>query len=239
MLGRPLSRTIQHIRSLLGASAADVTDRQFLERFAADRDQAAFAALVRRHGGLVLGVCRRVLGNDADAEDAFQATFLLLSKKAGTLGWNESIGGWLYKVAYHIATRARRSAARRRQHEQRVPPMPPNSADASAISADLRPILDEELHRLPEKYRLPLLLCYLQGKSREEAARELGWSPGAVKGRLERDRVASRPARPPRRRHRHRGPAGLLEQEPSAMPLELISKRFRSPGTGSAAKWLS
>jgi RNA polymerase sigma factor (sigma-70 family) len=137
---------------------------------------------------MVAGVCRRVLGNDADAEDAFQACFLVLAQKAGQVDWRTSVGAWLYNVAYRIASDARRTAFRRRRREQRVSPMPPTNTEGATDWAEVAPILDDELHRLPEQYRLPLLLCGLHGKSREQAAEELGWTAGTVKGRLERGR---------------------------------------------------
>lgn len=238
MLGRPLSQTMRHIRSLLApAAAADKADQELLASFAQTRDEAAFDALVRRHGPLVWGVCRRVLGNDADAEDAFQASFLVLAQKAGTNGWRTSVAGWIYRVASHIAMRSKRAAARRRQHEQRVPPM---AATRKSEWAELGPVLDEELNRLPEKYRLPLLLCCLEGKSREQAAETFGWTASEVKGRLERGREMLR------RRLDRRGIAipaaafaAVLGQEAAAatMPSTLISKTVDAAvhGTASAA----
>jgi RNA polymerase sigma factor (sigma-70 family) len=174
---------------LLGApGSADVNDRQLLERFTRAHDDSAFEALVFRHGPLVWGVCRRVLNNDADAEDAFQASFLVLAQKASIIGWRESVGAWLYQVAYHVASCSRRAAARRRKLETQVPSMTATPPDTSAEREELRAILDDELYRLPEKYRMPLLLCCVHGKSREHAAAELGWTDSAVKGRLERGR---------------------------------------------------
>jgi RNA polymerase sigma factor (sigma-70 family) len=230
---------MQRLRSLLGAPAgADLSDRHLLECFAASREEAAFEALVRRHAALVLGVCRRVLGHDADAEDAFQATFLVLAQKAGNVGWRESVGGWLYNVAYHIATRSRRAAARRRHHEHRIPSMRTH-AETAPDWLELRPILDDELHRLPEKYRLPLLLCYIHGQSREQAAAELGWTAGEVKGRLERGRDLLRD------RLVQRGvtlsalalPVVLASEAAAAVPSTLISTTVQGAvhGTASAA----
>lgn len=192
MADQSLSMVMRRLRSALGGpGGADVNDRQLLQRIAERRDTEAFEALIRRHGPLVLGVCRRVLCHEHDAEDAFQATFLVLAARAGSVGWRESIGGWLYQAAYQVATRARRAAARRHHHEQRAMTMSPTDATTPATTADwdeVQPILDEELHRLPEKYRMPLLLCHLQGKSRDEAATLLGWSATEVKGRLQRGR---------------------------------------------------
>lgn len=183
-----LTTAVDRLRRLAGQTAfRDATDCQLLERFAATGDEAAFAALVERHGSLVLGVCRRVLGHAHDAEDAFQATFLVLARKAGRLPWKESIKNWLHGVAYRVALKARCQGLRRQKKERAVR----ETAAAQTLEAswdDLRGVLDEELARLPAKYRAPLLLCYLEGKTRDEAAEELGWTPGSVKGRLERGR---------------------------------------------------
>jgi RNA polymerase sigma factor (sigma-70 family) len=171
------------LRRALGATGADgLTDRQLLERFIAERDEAAFEALVWRHGPTVLGVCRRMLRQDQDAEDAFQAAFLLLVRKARTIGNGQAVASWLYRVAYRVALRAR---ARQRPAE------PLAGSDVAAPETvpdvqwrDLRPVLDEEVGRLPEKYRAPFVLCYLDGKTNEEAARVLGCPKGTVLSRL-------------------------------------------------------
>jgi RNA polymerase sigma-70 factor (ECF subfamily) len=164
------------------------TDRALLEDFAQTCHADTFAALVKRHGPLVLGVCRRVLCDGADADDAFQATFLVLARKAGSIGQPERLGNWLYGVATRIALKARASAARRRERQEPLTDLPARQADKGADREDLRRVLDDELCRLPDKFRAPLVLCYLDGKSREEAAAHLGWSVGAVKGMLERGR---------------------------------------------------
>jgi RNA polymerase sigma factor (sigma-70 family) len=129
-----------------------------------------------------------VLANDADAADAFQATFLVLARKAASIRKRESLGSWLHGVAYRLARKARVEAARRRAHERQVEPMPPSDPMADVVWRDLRPILDEELDKLAEKYRAPLVLCYLEGKTHEEAAQQLGWTNGTVCGRLFRAR---------------------------------------------------
>src|SRR5262249_48128930 len=139
-------------------------------------------ALVRRHGPLVLGVCRRVLRDRHAAEDAFQATFLILLRRARSLDRRGSVASWLYTVAYHVALRARADAARR------PPPARPVPQPPEAGWADLQPVLDEELGRLPDSYRAVVVLCYLEGKTNVEAARLLGWPVGTVKGRLARAR---------------------------------------------------
>src|SRR5262249_4084004 len=150
---------------------------------------AAFAALVRRHGPMVLGVCRRVLHNPHDADDAFQATFLVLVKKASAVVPRELVGHWLYGVAYRTALKAKTLAARRRRPERQVREMSRQPAREEEVWNDLRPLLDRELDRLPEKLRALVVLCELEGKSRKEAARQLGLAEGTVSSRLARARV--------------------------------------------------
>lgn len=169
----------------------DLLDEQLLEKFIADRDAAAFGALVRRHGRLVLNVCRRVLHHEADVEDAFQATFIVLMRNARAIGQRERLASWLYGVAYRIALNARAKASRRHAHEQPVDEARLHAQGPAAQTADwqdVRPVLDEELSQLPDKYRAPLVLCYLEGKTTNEAARQLGWPVGTVASRLPRAR---------------------------------------------------
>src|SRR5947209_15211565 len=181
----PLSKAIHRLRDGLAAhDEAGLRDGQLVERFLADRDEAAFAGLVRRHGPMVLGVCGRVLGNRHDAEDAFQATFLVLARKAGSVVPRDLVGHWLYGVAYRTALRARSSALRRGYRERQVNDMPERAAPVAALGDDLRPVLDEELSRLPEIYRVPLVLCGLEGKSKREVASVLGVPEGTVASRL-------------------------------------------------------
>jgi RNA polymerase sigma factor (sigma-70 family) len=187
------SIVLRHLRGLAAAERGEqVTDRQLLERFALRREETAFAALVRRHGPVVWGVCRRVLRNHHDAEDAFQATFLVLAQKAGSVGRQGSVGGWLHRVAYHAALKARARAANRERHERQA--VMPHSSDllAEVTGQELLMALDEELARVPEKYRAPLVLCYLEGKTCDEAARQLRCSPSTLKRRLERGRARLR-----------------------------------------------
>jgi RNA polymerase sigma factor (sigma-70 family) len=180
---------LDHVRRLAaGHATAQVPDRQLLERFAARHEEAAFAALVRRHGAMVLSVCRRVLRDAHAAEDAFQATFLVLARKAGSIRRGDSLGGWLYGVAYRVAARARVDAARRQRREAHTPARSPADPAAEVSERDLCAVIDAELQRLPEPYRLPLVLCYLEGKTRDEAARALGCSLGTLKRRLEQGR---------------------------------------------------
>jgi RNA polymerase sigma factor (sigma-70 family) len=165
----------------------DPADGQLLARFVAARDEAAFAALLRRHGPMVLAVCRRLLRDAHEAEDAFQATFLVLVHKARSLGRPEALGPWLHGVAYRAAAHARQ-AARRRARQREVAAMPVGGPADEVVWRELRPVLDEELGRLPQKYRGALVLFYLEGKSTEEVARQLGCPKGTVLSRLARGR---------------------------------------------------
>jgi RNA polymerase sigma factor (sigma-70 family) len=174
--------------SLYMAGDEQLPDGQLLERYVREGDEAAFAALVQRYGSLVLGVCQRVLRDSHAAEDAFQATFLVLVRKASSLDRRGPIGNWIYTVAYRTAVKARANAARRRVRETRAIPMPTEQIMDSAAWQELRPLLDEEINRLPEKYRAPLVLCYLQGKTNEQAAHELGWPTGSMSRRLAQGR---------------------------------------------------
>ncbi len=167
-----------------GGAAADCPDQDLLARFVAAGDEGAFAALVRRHGPLVRGLCRRLLGDCGRAEDAFQATFLVLARKAASVRRRESVGSWLYGVARRVAHKAQRSDARRRRHERRAAEGRPRQDTPDHGWADLLAVLDEELARLPERARAPLLLCYLEGHTQDEAARHLGWSVGTLRRRL-------------------------------------------------------
>jgi RNA polymerase sigma factor (sigma-70 family) len=190
MPGLRTDAVLRHIRELAAAeSAGALEDRRLLERYAAAREEAAFAALVRRHGSLVLGVCRRVLGDAHDAEDAFQAAFLALARQASTAGRRGSLGAWLYRVAFRIALRARKQSGDRRRREQSALTRSQPDPLAEITGRELLAVLDEELARLPERLRAPLVLCYLEGKARDEAARELGWSLGTLKRRLEQGRA--------------------------------------------------
>jgi RNA polymerase sigma factor (sigma-70 family) len=180
---------LQHIRRLAGArSAVQPPDAHLLERFTAAHDDAAFAALVRRHGPMVLNVCRSILRHEHDAEDAFQATFLILARKAAAVRKPDALAGWLYEVAYHAALKARSDAARRRIQEQKALPLASVDPTLDMTLRDLHRVLHEELRQLPDKYRVPLVLCYLEGQSQGQAAKQLGWSEGSFRGRLDRGR---------------------------------------------------
>src|SRR5262249_55450102 len=187
---------LDFLRQLRRLAAAPGTgpalDSELLERFAADRDETAFATLVQRHGSMVLSVCRSILRHWHDAEDAFQATFLVLARKAGSIRQREALGSWLYSVAYHAAVKARAQPAQRQVREGEVEDMPAADPLHDLTVQELRRVVYEELQRLPEKYRAPLVHCYLEGQTQEEAARQLGWSKGVLRGRLERGRDALR-----------------------------------------------
>jgi RNA polymerase sigma factor (sigma-70 family) len=180
---------IDYIRSLVHRryDVAD-GDRELLYRFVARRDDDAFAALMRRHGPMVLNLARRITGDEQLAEDVFQATFLLLSQKAHTIRRPEALPCWLHGSAHRLAVQARRSQLRHPQREAWAqPPSPPNPLE-EPIAQEFLTVLDEELQKLPEPQRAPLILCCLEGLSQEEAAKRLGCSSGAIKGRLERGR---------------------------------------------------
>src|SRR5262245_10696748 len=179
MAGRLPNDLLRHFQRL--APAGEWTDRQLLERFVSQRDQEAFASLVRRHGPLVLGVGRRILHHQQDAEDVFQATFLLLARHAASRRWQPSIAGWLYCVAYRLAIRAGAQGVRRRQVERAAGSL---SAATSEDRPDLCTTLDEELQHLSDQFREPLVLCYLEGRTRDQAAGQLGWSLRTLERRL-------------------------------------------------------
>jgi RNA polymerase sigma factor (sigma-70 family) len=171
------------------AHAGDVSaDVVLLERFTAEREQEAFAALVQRHGPMVLGVCRRVLQHEQDAEDAFQAVFCVLAKKANAIRRGTAVGGWLYAVACRIARKAKTLQVRRRMSESQLPDVPAPDNPSEWEWRDLWPILDEEVNRLPRRYRQPFVLCELEGKTNQEAAVELRCPVGTVSSRLTRAR---------------------------------------------------
>src|SRR5262245_5359000 len=173
---------LSYVRHFAGVSDDHtVTDRELLARLASDRDEAAIESLVRRHGPMVFGVCLRVLRHREDAEDAFQATFLALIRTAGSLRPRESVGGWLHRVAYRVAQKARIAAARRRKHEDKLTDRQTADPVDELTVREANEVLDEELARLPEKFRVPLVLCYLEGLTRDEAAGRLGWPESTLK----------------------------------------------------------
>jgi RNA polymerase sigma factor (sigma-70 family) len=185
-----MNRVFQNLRrAVLRRDGAGLTDGQLLEGFIGRRDEDAFEALVRRHGPMVMGVCRRVLGHPQDAEDAFQATFLVLVRKAPSIAARELLAGWLYGVAYHTALRARTATGRRRRRERPMAQLPEPEVFPPERWDDLQALLDQELSRLPDRYRLPILLCDLESKSHKQAAAQLGWPTGTLSGRLVRARA--------------------------------------------------
>jgi RNA polymerase sigma factor (sigma-70 family) len=212
---------LRHLRTLAN-SPADAPDAQLIERFTKRREESAFAVLVKRHGPLVFGVCRRILRHQQDAEDAFQATFLVLARKAASINKRASVGSWLYQVAYHMATRARNRTTNRQKREEQAAARPPVDALGEVTGRELLAVLDDELQNLPESSRDALLLCYLQGLTRDEAARRLGCSESTLKRRLEAGRSTLR------QRLTRRGlalPAALLASgvAASAVPARLTA----------------
>jgi RNA polymerase sigma factor (sigma-70 family) len=190
MTTNPMTTFIQQLRrAVLVRDGAGLTDGQLLTRFIENRDEAAFAAILRRHGSMVWGVCRRLLRNHHDAEDAFQATFLVLTRKAASVSPREMVANWLYGVAYTTARRVQVATSKRRLKEKQVTEMPEAETVPQHFWADLQPLLDQELSGLPDKYRTVILLCDLEGKTRTEAAGQLGCPEGTVAGRLARARV--------------------------------------------------
>src|SRR5262245_44925707 len=184
-------------RGLVPAPAAGQSDREALRAFIARKDESAFAIVVQRHGPMVLRVCQRVLHHAQDAEDAFQATFLVLARKAATIGKSEALGSWLHGVAFRVSMRAKRDAGRRRANERRAP-VAVGSDPAEALAwRDVQILLEAEIRRLPERYRAAFVSCYLEGRSRADAAAELGIEENTLSSRLARarDRLRGRLAR--------------------------------------------
>ena len=176
---------VRYIHKLAATShAKGLTDKDLLARFATQHDEAAFAVLVRRHGAMVHGVCRRILRDWHSAEDALQATFLVLARKARSLHRPEMLGPWLHGVAYRTAMKAKTARARRRKRELRAADRIQVDPAMEASWQELRLVLDAAIARLPTKYREPIVLCYLQGKSQSEAASALGCPRGTVGTRL-------------------------------------------------------
>src|SRR5262245_1937280 len=181
------SEVIRHLRrAVLLRGEAGLTDGELLESFLSRRDAAAMEVLVRRHAPMIWGVCRRVLGNPHDAEDAFQATFLVLVRRAASIASRELLANWLYGVAHQTALKARATTARRNGRERQVTVMPEPAVAGQDVWDDLGPLLDQELSRLPETHRAVIVLCDLEGKSRKDAAGQLGLPEGTVASRLAR-----------------------------------------------------
>jgi RNA polymerase sigma factor (sigma-70 family) len=185
-----MSEILQHLRRVvLHCDGADLTDGQLLADYLRRGDETALTTLVRRDGPMVWGLCRRVLGNSHDAEDAFQVTFLVLVRKAASIAAPELLANWLYGVAHQTALKARATAARRRARERQVAHMPEPAVTDQHLWNELQPLLDQELSRLSDKYRVAIVLCDLEGKTLREAAQQLGVPDGTLAARLTRGRA--------------------------------------------------
>src|SRR5713226_1724195 len=185
-----LNGVIRHLRrAVFLRGVQDLTDGQLLDRYIVHREETAFESLVRRHGPMVLGVCRRILRHHHDVEDAFQATFLVLVRKAASIRPKEMVANWLYGVAHNTALKARALAMKRQMMEKQVSETPEPQVKQRDQNGNLQRLLDQELSALPEKYRILVVLCDLEGKTRKEVAEQLGWPEGTVSGRLARARV--------------------------------------------------
>jgi RNA polymerase sigma factor (sigma-70 family) len=232
---------MQQVRRMVeGQRLREAPDEELLRLFQAGRDEASFRALLRRHGPMVWDVCRTVLRGEADAEDAFQATFLVLARDAGSIRQSASLGGWLYGVAYRTALKARAESDKRRKYESRVSGRPaPPAEDLTWDEA--KGVLHEELNRLAERYRTPLVLCYLQGKTQDEAAARLGLSKGTLKRRLEQGRALLRA----RLVRRGLGPAAALivsawpASAASAVPATLMASTIKAASLAAAGQMVS
>ena len=189
MAHEPSTAILDPLRRLISRQTGSaLTDAQLLDNFVARREEASFEVLVWRHGAMVLALCNRVLRDSHEAEDAFQATFLVLARKAGSIGRGEAVACWLYKVAHRIAVRLRTAAAKRQLGTELPDGILAPEVSDDAEWRDLRPVLDDEIARLPDKYRAPFVLCYLEGRTNEEAAAQLGCPKGTVLSRLSRGR---------------------------------------------------
>jgi RNA polymerase sigma factor (sigma-70 family) len=189
MANKPLNGVLKHVRKLAAIQSARLApDHELLQQFVGSNDEAALTVLIERHGPMVRGVCRRALRCVADADDAYQATFLVFSRKASSIRKTASVGSWLHGVAVRVTAKLKRECARRKHHERSSKP-PITRSPADQVSwAEVQTVLDEELHCLPERFRAVLILCYLDGKTRDEAAKQLGLTLGALHGLLERGR---------------------------------------------------
>jgi RNA polymerase sigma factor (sigma-70 family) len=184
-----LGNVLDYLRTVCrAAGASDLTDAEVLQRFLVQREEAAFSLLVQRHGPMVHAVCRRILGDSHSAEDSFQATFLVLVRRGASLRCTGSLANWLYAVAQRIALKARSQRAARRSRERQINDMPRAQPIDDVTWKELKTVLDEEISRLPEKCRAPVVLCYLEDKSYDQAAKELGWSKSSLAKRLARAR---------------------------------------------------
>jgi RNA polymerase sigma factor (sigma-70 family) len=242
MTNNRLGTILRHLRRVIHAPSEDkLSDRQLLARFAEHQDEAAFAALVGRHGPLVLGVGWRVLRHAQDAEDVLQATFLVLARRAGSMPWRESVANWLYEVAYRLAMKAKAEASRRRARENLAATQAQTEGPSIPSCRELETVLDEELQQMPVAYRLPLLLCYFQERTRDQAANDLRCSLRTLDRRLARGRELLR-ARLVRRGVTlsvallaQRLASPTLLAGPSGPQLEAVVRAATAFATGSAA----
>jgi RNA polymerase sigma factor (sigma-70 family) len=229
---------VGRLRQTAWLASGGLSDADLLERYVSRKDEAAFATLVRRLGPMVLGVCRRILRDPHDADDAFQATFLVLVRKAHQVMPRERVGSWLYGVAYRTSLKARAMSIRRRAQHKPLDDLPgPASAGQAPAESEWLALLDEAVHRLPDKYRLPVVLCDLQGKTRKQAARELNCPEGTVATRLQQGR-----ARVQKRLARHGWPAsvGVLtlaaSEAAATVPAPLVTATLKTAALFSAGK---
>ena len=232
----PLAQLIR--RALDDPRVRSCSDQELLRRFLAEQDEAAFEALLRRHGPMVLDVCRGVLANEADAEDAFQATFLVLARKAASIRKAASLASWLHGVAYRVARKAQAESARRDKHEGRASQDRPVAAAADDLTwREVRQVVHEELSRLSERYRAPLVLCYLEGKTQDEAAATTGPAEGHPEG-LPGARPGAAPGAP--RAAGVRAAAALLvaagrrRRHAAGVPAALVSSTVKAAATVAA-----
>jgi RNA polymerase sigma factor (sigma-70 family) len=238
MATKQVNPVVDHLRrAVLAADGAGLTDRQLLGHFVEHRDEAAFESILRRHGPMVLGVCRRVLSSPQDAEDAFPATFLVLVRKAASIARRELLAGWLYGVARTTALRAKVASAKLRARERQVADMPePEAVQQEDLWRDLQPLLHQELGRLPDKYRVPVVLCDLEGKTQKEAAKQLGLPEGTVSSRLSRARamLARRLARYGLLVSAVSLTAALAHEARASVPTSLLTGTVRAAGAFAA-----
>src|SRR5687767_11587015 len=181
-----MSPAAQTSSKLQAQGAEPSSDAALLARFLATKDDAAFSQIVQRHGPMVLAVCRRILRNSTDAEDAFQAAFMVLARRAPSIDPPHMLGHWLYGVAYRTANKARTTRAIRMNRERQAPPMERPDVTDPAVLAEIQAIVDQEVQRLPRTYRAPIIACHLQGLSRAQAAKQLDLNEGTLSSRLNR-----------------------------------------------------
>src|SRR5579884_1531770 len=242
MSSSALAAGIHLLRCKLAAlQPGEDSDERLLDAFTSRRDEIAFAALMRRHGPMVLRVCRRVLGHEQDAEDAFQATFLVLAQSAVALRNKTTLASFLHGTAYRTAMKAKQTAARRRKYEKQTPARP--SADpAEELSwREVQAILDEEIDQLPETYRSVFVLCHLEGLSREETAQRLGLKEGTVSSRLTtaRKRLSQQLARRGVELAAVLAALGLATQSATALPIELMATTIKAALAAAAGEKLA